>query len=280
MKNSQWSIIDSQSWKKLFSSKLLWTIVCVLSTFYSFSKIPEFVTIIKEKSLAVFINTNDEVFLIQKGIIKKYNNLGVLQQTYGNKFIDDETKMININGFRCILFSPSYGKIIQLDNRLNEIDVINVFDFTNLNVTCVGSSYNNEYFWLWDAATQKLEKLDKNKKIVFESNSISALLGKSINPKYIQEQGILLYISDEENGIYIFDNQGNFIKTIPILGVKAVKVIDDKIYYVKDNCFYSYDKLSFQETKYTESPNLSNQQIGTARICGINADGFVEIWQF
>lgn len=280
MKNSQWSIIDSQSWKKLFSSKLLWTIVCALSTFYSFSKIPEFVTIIKEKSLAVFINTNDEVFLIQKGIIKKYNNLGVLQQTYGNKFIDDETKMININGFRCILFSPSYGKIIQLDNRLNEIDVINVFDFTNLNVTCVGSSYNNEYFWLWDAATQKLEKLDKNKKIVFESNSISALLGKSINPKYIQEQGILLYISDEENGIYIFDNQGNFIKTIPILGVKAVKVIDDKIYYVKDNCFYSYDKLSFQETKYTESPNLSNQQIGTARICGINADGFVEIWQF
>ena len=280
MKNSQWSIIDSQSWKKLFSSKLLWTIVCVLSTFYSFSKIPEFVTIIKEKSLAVFINTNDEVFLIQKGIIKKYNNLGVLQQTYGNKFIDDETKMININGFRCILFSPSYGKIIQLDNRLNEIDVINVFDFTNLNITCVGSSYNNEYFWLWDAATQKLEKLDKNKKIVFESNSISALLGKSINPKYIQEQGILLYISDEENGIYIFDNQGNFIKTIPILGVKAVKVIDDKIYYVKDNCFYSYDKLSFQETKYTESPNLSNQQIGTARICGINADGFVEIWQF
>ena len=280
MKNSQWSIIDSQSWKKLFSSKLLWTIVCVLSTFYSFSKIPEFVTIIKEKSLAVFINTNDEVFLIQKGIIKKYNNLGVLQQTYGNKFIDDETKMININGFRCILFSPSYGKIIQLDNRLNEIDVINVFDFTNLNVTCVGSSYNNEYFWLWDAATQKLEKLDKNKKIMFESNSISALLGKSINPKYIQEQGILLYISDEENGIYIFDNQGNFIKTIPILGVKAVKVIDDKIYYVKDNCFYSYDKLSFQETKYTESPNLSNQQIGTARICGINADGFVEIWQF
>lgn len=280
MANSRLSIVNSQWWKNIFFSKFLWTIVYGLSTFTSYSKIPEFVTIIKEKSLAVFINTNDEVFLIQKGIIKKYNNLGVLQQTYGNKFIDDETKMININGFRCILFSPSYGKIIQLDNRLNEIDVINVFDFTNLNVTCVGSSYNNEYFWLWDAATQKLEKLDKNKKIVFESNSISALLGKSINPKYIQEQGILLYISDEENGIYIFDNQGNFIKTIPILGVKAVKVIDDKIYYVKDNCFYSYDKLSFQETKYTESPNLSNQQIGTARICGINADGFVEIWQF
>lgn len=280
MANSRLSIVNSQWWKNIFFSKFLWTIVYGLSTFTSYSKIPEFVTIIKEKSLAVFINTNDEVFLIQKGIIKKYNNSGVLLQTYGNKFIDDETKMININAFRTILFSPSFGKIIQLDNRLNEIDIINIFDFTNLNVTCVGSSYNNEYFWLWDAATQKLEKLDKNKKIVFESNSISALLGKSINPKYIQEQGILLYISDEETGIYIFDNQGNFIKTIPILGVKAVKVIDDKIYYVKDNCFYSFDKLSFQETKYTESPNLSNQQIGTARICGINADGFVEIWQF
>ena len=280
MANSRLSIVNSQWWKNIFFSKFLWTIVYGLSTFTSYSKIPEFVVTIKEKSLAAFINTNDEVFLIQKGIIKKYNNSGVLLQTYGNKFIDDETKMININAFRTILFSPSFGKIIQLDNRLNEIDIINIFDFTNLNVTCVGSSYNNEYFWLWDAATQKLEKLDKNKKIVFESNSISALLGKSINPKYIQEQGILLYISDEETGIYIFDNQGNFIKTIPILGVKAVKVIDDKIYYVKDNCFYSFDKLSFQETKYTESPNLSNQQIGTARICGINADGFVEIWQF
>ena len=266
--------------KNVFYLKLLITFSLLLITISSFSKIPEFVVTIKEKSLSVFINTNDEVFLIQKGMIKKYNNAGVLQQTYGNKYIDDETKMININAFRTILFSPSYGKIIQLDNRLNEIDVINVFDFTNLNVTCVGSSYNNEYFWLWDAATQKLEKLDKNKKIVFESNSISALLAKYIYPKYIQEQGILLYITDENNGIFIFDNQGNYIKTIPILGVKAVKVIDDKIYYVKENCFYSYDKLSFQETKYTESPNLSNQQIGTARICGINADGFVEIWQF
>lgn len=267
-------------YKNAFYTKLLLAFSLLFITISSYAKIPEFVATIPEKSLSVFINTNDEVFLIQKGMIKKYNNAGVLQQTYGNKFIDDETQMININAFRTILFSPTYGKIIQLDNRLNEIDVINVFDFSNLNVTCVGSSYNNEYFWLWDAATQKLNKLDKTKKLVFESNSISALLGKSINPKYIQEQGILLYITDEKNGIYIFDNQGNYIKTIPILGVRAVKVIDDKIYYVKENCFYSYDKLTFQETKYTESPNLVDQQIGTARICGINAEGFVEIWQF
>ncbi|MFN8282302.1 MAG: hypothetical protein U0U67_03760 [Chitinophagales bacterium] len=277
MKNSQWSIVNGQWFR---NSKIHITYILLLTTHLSFSKIPEFVTTIKEKSLHVFINTNDEIFLTQKGMIKKYNNAGVLQQTYGNKFIDEETQMINMNGFRVLLFSPNFGKIIQLDNRLNEIDVINVFDFSNLNVTCVGNSYNNEYLWLWDAATQKLEKLDKTKKIVFESNSISALLGKTINPKYIQEQGILLYITDEKNGIFIFDNQGNYIKTIPILGVKNVKVIDEKIYYTKDNCVYAYDKLTFQEIRYTESPNLSNQQIGTARICGINADGFVEIWQF
>lgn len=261
-------------------SKLLLTVVCVLWTINTFSKIPEFVATINQKPLQLFINTNDEILLTQKGMLKKYNNEGILQQTYGNKYIDEETQMININAFRTILFSPTYGKIIQLDNRLNEIDVINVFDFSNLNITCVGSSYNNEYFWLWDAATQKLNKMDKTKKIVFESNSISALLGKSIYPKYIQEQGILLYITDDKNGIFIFDNQGNYIKTIPILGVKNVKVIEDKIYYTKENCVYGYDKLTFQEIKYTESPNLSNQQIGTARICGINADGFIEIWQF
>ena len=90
----------------------------------------------------------------------------------------------------------------------------------------------------------------------------------------------MLYLVDHKNGIYIFDNQGNYIKNIPIENARNVKVIDNKIYYTKDSSIYSYDNLTFSETRYTQTPDLKNIQIGKTIICGVNKAGFTEIWKF
>lgn len=105
------------------------------------------------------------------------------------------------------------------------------------------------------------------------------VIGKKINP-ILSESGILLYLVDAKNGIFVFDNQGNYIKNIPMENAKNVKVMEDKIYYTKDNYIYSYDNLTFTETRYTETPDLKNIQIGKTIICGVNKEGFTEIWKF
>ena len=123
-------------------------------------------------------------------------------------------------------------------------------------------------------------KLDKNHTPIFESNTLSLLTQKILQPIQLIESGVLLYLLDEKNGIFVFDNQGNFIKNIPIESLKNIQIIDSKIYYAKGNEVYSYDQLTFLETRYTATPNLQQIHIGKAIVCGTNKDGFVEIWKF
>ncbi|MFN8238927.1 MAG: hypothetical protein U0T77_12220 [Chitinophagales bacterium] len=281
MMESQCSIVNNQWWKMIFSSKLLWAILSVLSTFSAYSAAPVyFKTIEKSKPDDIFINTTNDIFLMKKGMLERYSSDGIFIQNYGSIYINEHTEIISVNGFKTILFSPDYGKIIQLDNRLRELDEIDAYNLQNYIITCIGSSYDNNFLWIWDAATQRLIKIDKDQKPIFISNTISMLVGKKINPRQILESGILLYLVDRQHGIFIFDNQGNYIKNIPIENVRNVTVIDGVLYYVKDNFVYSYDNLTFSETRYTQTPELKNIQIGKTIICGINKEGFAEIWKF
>lgn len=217
---------------------------------------------------------------MKKGMLERYNSDGVFIQNYGSIYINEHTEIISVNGFKTILFSPDFGKIIQLDNRLRELDEIDAYNLQNYIITCIGSSYDNNFLWVWDAATQRIVKIDKDQKPIFTSNTISLLVGKKINPRQILESGILLYLVDRQNGIFIFDNQGNYIKNIPLENIRNVTVIDGIIYYIKDDFIYSYDNLTFSETRYTKTPELKNIQIGKTIICGINKEGFAEIWKF
>ncbi len=268
-----------------FNKRIYVFIFIVLSSIFylpsSFSGTPVyFTTIEKSKPDDIFINTTNDIFLLKKGMVERYNSDGVFIQNYGSIYINEHTEIISVNGFKTILFSPDYGKIIQLDNRLRELDVIDAYSLQNYIISCIGSSYDNNFLWIWDAATQRLVKIDKDQKPIFTSNTISMLVGKKINPRQILESGILLYLVDRQDGIFIFDNQGNYIKNIPIGDIRNVTVIDGVMYYVKDSSIYSYDNLTFSETRYTKTPELKNIQIGKTIICGVNKDGFAEVWKF
>lgn len=235
---------------------------------------------ISKTATKLFINTTDDIFLMRKGMLERYYSDGTFFQNYGNIAINEHTEIISVNGFKTILFSPDYGKIIELDNRLRELDIINAFNLGTYIITCVGSSYDNNFLWLWDDGAQLLVKIDKDQSPIFTSNTMSMLLGKKIHPNQIIEAGIMLYLVDAKNGIFVFDNQGNYIKQIPITGIDNIKVIDNQIYYSKDNAIYSYNNLTFTETRYAQTPNLKTIQIGKTIICGINQVGEVEIWKF
>lgn len=280
MKYSQLSIVNSLFLGKLSYSKSLYSLLFVLCSLFSYATKPVYFKTIKKQSLEVYINTTNDIFLLNKGMLDCYNSDGTFFQNYGSIYINDHTDIITINGFKTILFSPDYGKIIQLDNRLRELDIIDTYNLGTYIITCVGTSYDNNYLWLFDASSQRLIKLDKDHTPLYTSNTLSLLIGQKINPRQIIESGILLYLVDVKNGIFIFDNQGNYIKNIPIENARNVKVIDNVIYYTKDNCIYSYNNLTFSEIRYTETPDLKNIQIGKTIICGVNEEGFTEIWKY
>lgn len=279
--NNSFKSIDISKWfRNIFFSKLLLTIICALWSFVAFSAIPTFVKTIEKKPISIYANTTNDIFLLQKGMLERYNADGSFFQNYGSIYINENTEIISINGFKTILFSPDFGKIIQLDNRLRELDIIDIYNLGTYIITCVGVSYDNNFLWIWDAATQQIVKLDKDHQAIFHSNTLSLWTGTQINPIQIVESGIYLYLLDNKNGIYIFDNQGNYIKQIPITNISSIEIIDGQLIYYKENCIYSYNMLTFSEIKYTQTPKLDKIQLGQSILTGMNSNGNVEIWKF
>lgn len=253
---------------------------CMLAGLLVSAKVPELVRIIKEKPLKVFLNYSDEIFMLEKGLVKKYNADGILLSTYGNIYIDEQTEIIGNNTFKTILFCPDYGKIIQLDKRLGEIAVNNIFTFGNFVISTVAPSYDNEYLWIWDLATQRLVKLNNQQQPVFYSNTISQWTGVELFPQSMQEVVARVLVNDTTRGIFIFDNNGNYKRQVPVTGAMSIKLKDDVLYYVKQGSLFSYDLLSFAEKEYVGTPPLKNLQVGQSMLCGINANGYVEIWLY
>lgn len=257
------------------------TVFYMLSAIVLFAQSPQKLKTIPVKAYNVFVNGTDQVYILSKGMLELHllNGSPVLQ--YGSKYINKHTKIISVNSFKTILYSEDYGKIITLDNRLKQQEIFDIYDLgSTVLVSCVGASLINNTIWIFDAATQKLSKLDENHKVLFTSNSISQALGKEIHPEQIHEFGIYVYLVDEENGIYIFDTQGNYVKFIPIFNAHNFSVVSSKFYYVKDNSAFEYNPLTFTETKFLKTPELKYLHFGSSVLAGINKNNEVEIWTF
>ena len=255
-------------------------VLLLVNMHLSNAKIPELIKVVKEKPLKIFLNYSDEIFLLEKGIIKKFNAEGQLITTYGNIYIDQQTQIIGNNTFKTLLYCPDYGKIIQLDKRLGEIDVIDIFSIGNYVITNVTPSYDNEFMWIWDMSTQRLLKLNNQQQPVFTSNTISQWTGTELYPQSMQEIATRLILNDTARGIFIFDNNGNYRKQLPIKKALSIKIKGDVLYYVQQGTLLSYDLLTFAETQYAGVPTLTQLQVGQNILCGINAAGYVEIWNY
>lgn len=242
--------------------------------------VPIKLSTISEYSLKTHINYSDEILILQKGIIKKYNSTGVLMNTYGNLYIDEYTEIISNNTFRTFLYCPNYGKIILLDKRFGEIDIIDVFALDNVLVGAVGISYDNEYLWLWDIGSQKLVKINQLGKIVYTTPTISQWIGIALQVNSIQDIGTQLLINDKSQGIFIFDNNGTYQKQLPIKDACSISKKEQLLVYNQDGKLFAYDQLSFNTIEFINTPNLYDISVGKNIICGTNLDNQVEVWQY
>lgn len=259
---------------------LIHIIALVFFTQIALAKVPELNTIIKEKAINIHLNYSDEVLLLQKGLIKKYDNRGNLLATYGNIYINEQTKIISQNTFRTILFCQDFGKIIVLDKRFGVIEIIDIYNIENYLITTIGISYDNENLWIWDEIKQALIKINQQGKSIYTTSNINIYTNNSIVPFSIDEISTKLYVNDTSKGIFIFDNTGTYKKHLLIVQITSFFIKDDLIFYISNNEIFAYHTMTFETTKFVDVPLLKQIKVGHHIIAGINSDGYVEVWNF
>lgn len=227
---------------------LLWLLLPLLSIGQPESK-PLDYSLLHTLDITSPVFTTDQlrnVYTVTKtNEVIKYTPDGKIQFRYNNNTLGNLAFIDATDPFNLLLFYPDFRRVILLDRTLSETGAFDLFNLDVIDVPAVGISSDNN-LWIYDDIKFILKKIDRNGKVVQESNNISLVLGKTLTPNFILERSNALYINDPESGILVFDLFGNYTKTIDVKGLTQFQVIDQQLIYWQSGKLHVFNLKSLQ----------------------------------
>jgi hypothetical protein len=196
------------------------------------------------------------------GIVSKYDSTGQKLLLFSPS---KQSKISILNGSRNVnifLFYKNYQEVRILDRFLTEISQ---FNFTKQNIgnvmICTPSLDNN--IWLIDESDLSIKKYSSQFKQVLINNSLLFTLPpnkRDFHFTHFVEYNTNIYLSDLNQGIYVFDNIGNYKSLIRGTGIIHFGFYDNHLYYIEKQEL-KIIHLSTGKTLETRLPNSEIKRI-------------------
>lgn len=155
--------------------------------------------------------------------ILKYTPEGKESYRYSNTRLDRPTFIDATDPFNILVFYPDYQTIILLDRTMTHTATLNFSDFDFFNVNAVAFSSDNK-LWVYDELNFRLKKMDRNGKVIQESDDLSLLLDSDFKPNFIVEREQKVFVNDPDVGILVFDAFGQYVKRLDFKGLTDFQV--------------------------------------------------------
>ncbi len=142
--------------------------------------------------------------------------------------------------FRVLTFDQDRGLIQFYDNTLTPMStVINLFDLDLIQPILVCESFNGNGFWVLDAGTLRLLKINDKFEVVTRIENLSFMSQSKKYPTQMFEYNDQLYLVTANEHIMVFDAFGTFIKKWAINSDLLDVFQNNIIAYVSPNFIFS-----------------------------------------
>lgn len=213
-------------------------------------------------------------YYIKENVLIKGDN--AKKWEYKNVALGKITSVDYLNPLQIVVFYEDFNTIITLDNQLNEIQKLNLFDIDNtIFASKIGLAAQNQ-FWIYNSLTQQILLFDYLK-------NTSKNIGNPIQGdiQYTQSDFNNFYWIDEINNWYATDIFGKVTLLANIPPFEKIQIIDsERILFSRDNVLYCLNNLtktvyeieivekSFQNYYYKDQilAIFTNQQIKNYKI--------------
>jgi hypothetical protein len=187
------------------------------------------------------------LYLVVNNELKKYDNNGNLLKTYSDKTHGNIAFADVTDPLKILIHFKDFHQILFLDNTLSvKSDPILLDNLELQQPSLVCSSYDNG-FWVYDQQNFELLRFDKNLKVSNRSGNIAQLTGIEIKPVFLAETGGMAYMSDIENGIFLFDKYGTYSKKLPFKNITSFQVVNENIIYSTRSQLIRYNIKTFDQ---------------------------------
>jgi len=216
------------------------------------------------------------IYATSRNTVYKYNDEGKLLCSYNYSQFGTQPSIDVSTPMRVFLYFADYKKIIILDSRLSEIRRIDASLFSDLENPTIACFSKDQNIWMYNATRFTLLKIDNVGNRIYESQSLSTLTEKNIQPIQISEQKNNVFLNDTSNGILVFNILGTYIKTIPIKGVSYFEVHEGKLYFYTNHQLQSIDIQSYelQTYKTKDDENVRSIILNKGKFVSLSSDKF------
>lgn len=149
-------------------------------------------------------------------------------------------------------FSADLQEYRILDRFLNPLSE-NSFMLNNIILPRAATLGNNNIIWVWDESDLSLKSLDYLRNSVLQTQPLNLILdSENLSVSEIREFKNRLFMNFPQSGIFIFDNQGNYLQKINLR-------IDQRLCFFRESLFW------------IESGRLKRVSIGSQEIIDMGA---------
>ncbi len=185
--------------------------------------------------------------------LAKYDSTGKKLYTYDAYQYGKLQSVDASNPLQIVCLYPDYFTIVLLDNTLTVINSYNL-SVAGILQTSAACSSNDGYLWVWDAQAQELKKLDNLLNVQRQSQDAITLFGQAVYPNFMVERNNFVYVNVPSMGVLIFDIFGTYSSTIPIKNLTNIEVINDKIYYSRNDSLNTF-QLKTESVQHIALPD-------------------------
>jgi hypothetical protein len=149
-----------------------------------------------------------------KNVLSLYDKNKVKKFEYANNRLGKITSIDVSNALNPMIFYKDFGHIIVLDNSLALVKDVNLSSNGKmLNAGPIAMS-NDKNYWIFDPQIQKIVKVNDLHKKIAESNHFNDLNLMGKTPHKMIEEGNFLIVLIKGEGFLVFDNFGQYIRTL------------------------------------------------------------------
>jgi hypothetical protein len=201
---------------------------------------------IQQKSDFITTDVLSNIYLINGASVTKYSSTGDSLYTTNFNAIRGVEYFDASQALKMYAVNFSFNALMVLDNTLttqNSPISFNKIPVEQVSLFCA-SNFNNTV-WIFDGINMQLIKTDQNFRVI--NSSINFYSNQQLTgiPNYMTESDNLLYINIPENGIKVFNQNCNFIQSIPLKIEKKFLVRNSKIYYLEHGKLHYYNLKEF-----------------------------------
>ncbi|WP_158856973.1 hypothetical protein [Lunatibacter salilacus] len=214
----------------------------------------------------------------QQGNIRQYTTQGDSSNIYSPVFRARLDKLEAFWTTTIFLFSADLQQYELLDRFLNPIASY-LFRDSDVGVVRYATLGNGNVIWMLNETRLSLVKWDFRRNQVLQEQPLSLVLpNRDLKVINLTERKNLLFLQLEKAGVYIFDNQANFIQQLASIPDVPVFIYEDHFYYISENRLKKTNYSSEKTTSYPLHDTIYQKVAITKQHLLLYADTGIDIF--